>query len=143
MAVRRDRVRVQRADARSALRALPVGSISILLTDPPYQTVARTGSGGYLRSWFQASLSWAEIGGVLALARRRLRGDGLAFVMTNGDGLAEAIRALQRAGFARVRTITWDKRVPGLGGGLRHRTEYVLVGLLPGSRTLQGEDLVS
>ncbi|HEX5451518.1 MAG TPA: DNA methyltransferase, partial [Candidatus Limnocylindrales bacterium] len=79
----------------------------------------------------------------LALARRRMRPDGLAFVLTNGDGLADAIRAMQRAGFARVRTITWDKKVPGLGGGLRHRTEYILVGLLPGSRTLRGEDLVS
>lgn len=143
MAGSHDRVWVYRADARVALRSLQAGSISILLTDPPYQTVSRTGSGGYLHLWFKASLSWAVIGGVLALARRRLRADGLAFVMTNGDGLAEAMTAIQQAGFIRVRVITWDKKVPGLGGGLRHRTEYVLVGLLPGSRTLQGEDLVA
>jgi hypothetical protein len=63
--------------------------------------------------------------------------------MTNGSGLHDALGALERAGFARVRTITWDRRYPGLGGGLRHQTEFVLVGLLPGSRTLTGVDLVA
>jgi hypothetical protein len=72
-----------------------------------------------------------------------MRLDGVAFVMTNPDGLREAIAALERAGFIRVRPITWDKVHPGLGGGLRHLTEYVLVGYLPGSRTLSGADLVS
>ena len=63
--------------------------------------------------------------------------------MTNNDGLAEAIGALERAGFSGIRTITWDRQYPGLGGGLRHQTEFVLVGRLPGSRTLSGVDLVS
>jgi DNA methylase len=63
--------------------------------------------------------------------------------MTNSDGLGPAIEALERAGFRRIRPITWDKLVPGLGGGLRHRTEQILVGYLPGSRTLAGDDLVS
>ena len=47
---------------------------------------------------------------------------------------------MARAGFVRVRTIRWDRRYPGLGGGLRHQTEFVLVA---GSRTLTGNDLVS
>jgi hypothetical protein len=63
--------------------------------------------------------------------------------MCNGDGLHDALGALQRAGFVRVRTITWDRRFPGLGGGLRHQVEFILVGLLPGSRSLSGVDLVS
>jgi hypothetical protein len=54
-----------------------------------------------------------------------------------------ALGAMKRAGFSRVRTITWDRRYPGLGHGLRHQTEFVLVGLLPGSRTLTGVDLIS
>ncbi len=52
-------------------------------------------------------------------------------------------RGAGAAGFSGVRPITWDKTYPGLGGGLRHRTEFVLVGYLPGSRTLTGVDLVS
>ncbi len=88
-------------------------------------------------------MSWPEIGRVLATARRKLRPDGVAFVMTNGAGLREALEALEGAGFERVRVITWDRRSPGLGGGLRHQTEHVLVGRLPGSRTLAGSDLVS
>ena len=137
------RVQLYRMSAHDALRALPAGAISMLVTDPPYTTVDRRSGSGHLRCWFKASLTWAEIGRVLKLARQKLRPDGVAFVMTNGDGLGEALAAMERAGFARVRTITWDKRVPGLGGGLRHRTEYVLVGYLPGSRALTGSDLVS
>ena len=138
-----ERVRVHRLDARAALRALPPGSISVLITDPPYRTVDRSRSSGHLRRWFAKSLTWTEIGKILALARSRMRPDGIAFVMTNSDGLGEAITALRRAGFARVRTITWDKQIPGLGGGLRHQTEFILVGYLPGSRTLSGVDLIS
>jgi DNA modification methylase len=137
------RVHVEKRDAREALASLPVRSISVLITDPPYRTINRSGSGGHLKAWFSASLSWRQIGDVLTLARSRMRPDGVAFVMTNSDGLREAIGALERAGFIRVRPITWDKVYPGLGGGLRHLTEYVLVGYLPGSRTLSGADLVS
>jgi site-specific DNA-methyltransferase (adenine-specific) len=136
-------VHIEKRDARQALAALPPRSISVLITDPPYTTVARRGNSGHLKRWFARSLSWREIGQTLALARSRMRPDGVAFVMTNPDGLREAIEALERAGLVRVRPITWDKVAPGLGGGLRHRTEFVLVGYLPGSRTLSGADLVS
>jgi DNA modification methylase len=137
------RVYLRRLDARVVLAALPARSISVLLTDPPYRTVNRSGTSGHLRRWFAASLSWRQIGEVLALARSRMRPDGVAFVMTNGAGLHDAIEALEGAGFVGVRPITWDKRAPGIGGGLRHQTEIVLVGYLPGSRTLTGVDLVS
>lgn len=135
------RVHIEKRDARRALASLPAGSISVLMTDPPYRTVDRTGPR--LNSWFGSSLSWRQIGDVLSTARSRMRPDGVAFVMTNPVGLREAIEAMERAGFVRVRPITWDKVTPGLGGGLRHQTEYVLVGYLPGSRTLVGTDLVS
>jgi DNA modification methylase len=137
------RVHLYRLDARLTLAKLPIQSISVLLTDPPYRTVNRSGTSGHLQRWFAASLSWRQIGETLALARSRMRPDGVAFVMTNSDGLRDAIEALAHAGFVRVRPITWDKRAPGLGGGLRHQTEIVLVGYLPGSRTLTGVDLVS
>lgn len=137
------RVHLYRLDARLALAKLPARSISVLITDPPYRTVNRSGTSGHLQRWFGASLAWRQIGETLALARSRMRPDGVAFVMTNGDGLRDAIEALAHAGFIRVRPITWDKRAPGLGGGLRHQTEIVLVGYLPGSRTLTGVDLVS
>ena len=101
------------------------------------------GSGAHLQHWFAGGLTWVEIGRLLALARRKLRSDGVAFVMVNGEGLHDALGALQRAGFARVRTITWDRTYPGLGAGLRHQTEFILVGLLPGSRTLSGVDLIA
>jgi hypothetical protein len=63
--------------------------------------------------------------------------------MTNPDGLAAALAAMARAGFADVRTITWDRQWPGLGTGLRHQTEFVLLGRLQGSPPITGVDLVS
>jgi site-specific DNA-methyltransferase (adenine-specific) len=138
------RVRLYRLSAERALAAIPAGSISLLLTDPAYTSINRhRGSGGHLQRWFPGGLSWLEIGRILAVARRKLRPDGIAFVMTNGDGLHDALGAMARAGFSRVRTITWDRRYPGLGLGLRHQIEFILVGFLPGSRTLTGVDLVS
>jgi site-specific DNA-methyltransferase (adenine-specific) len=137
------RVRVFQASADRILAALPDGSVDLLLTDPPYTTVDRHSKSGHLRDWFTGGMSWPQIGHVLALGRRKLKSSGVAMVMTNGAGLGEAIAAMKRAGFAEVRPITWDRRSPGLGSGLRHQTEFVLVGRQAGSRSLVGTDLVS
>lgn len=134
------RARLLRTPARELLRGLPARSVALLLTDPPYATVDRHGS--HLRHWFAGSLSWPQIGRLLALGRRRLTADGLAIVLTNEAGLPGAQAAVRAAGFARQRLIVWDKRAPGLGSGLRHQVEYAVVGLQPGSRALRGRDLV-
>jgi len=140
---RAERVRIYRATADRLLAALPDGSIDLLLTDPPYATVDRRSSSGHLRDWFPGGQSWAAIGRTLAIGRRKLKPTGVAFVMSNGLGLQEALTAMKRAGFADVRPITWDRQWPGLGGGLRHQTEFILLGRLPGSRPIGGTDLVS
>jgi hypothetical protein len=137
------RVRVQRVSAERLLGSLPDRSIDLVITDAPYTSVNRSPTGGYLRDWFVDGLTWPQIGRVFATARRKLKADGVLMAMTNNDGLREAIGALERAGFIGIRTITWDRQYPGLGGGLRHQCEFVLVGRLAGSRTLSGVDLVS
>jgi site-specific DNA-methyltransferase (adenine-specific) len=134
-------VTLRRQPAADLLRSLPAGAIGVLLTDPPYDTVER--GSGHLRRWFAGSMSWPQIGRILALARRRMAPDGVAIVLTNSAGLAGAQAALRAAGFERQRLVAWDKRAPGLGGGLRHQVEYAVIGLLPGSRGLTGRDLVS
>ncbi|HEX9044435.1 MAG TPA: hypothetical protein VF802_05345 [Candidatus Limnocylindrales bacterium] len=123
--------RLHRTPAERVVAALPRGSISLLLTDPAYETVDRRPKSGHLRRWLANSLSWDEIAAVLAAARRALRPEGVAVVMTYSAGLAGALGAMERAGFVRVRPITWDKVSPGLGTGLRHRTEQIPVGSLP------------
>jgi len=139
------KVILRRGDASSLLRSLPPGSIDVLITDPPYSTVDRHSSpGSHLRRWFAGTLTWRKIAPILALARTKLAKDGVAFVMTNQAGLEDALHAMRTAGFEEpFRVIAWDKRVPGLGGGLRHQVEYILVGRVPGSRTLTGSDLIS
>ena len=137
------RAQIHRVSAERLLATLPDRSADVLVTDPPYLTVDRHSTNGHLRDWFPKGLAWPAIGRVLAIARRKLKPDGIAFVMTNAAGLREAITALEHAGFRDVRPITWDRQSPGLGLGLRHQTEFILVGRLPGSRTLTGTDLVS
>jgi hypothetical protein len=138
------RVQVHLVSAERLLTGLPDRSVDLVLTDPPYVSVNRSSStSSHLRDWFSDGLTWPQIGHVFAIARRKLKADGVLMAMTNNDGLREAIGALDRAGFIGIRTITWDRKYPGLGGGLRHQTEFVLVGRLPGSRTLAGVDLVS
>lgn len=133
---------LRRMDAARLLRSLPMGAVSLLITDPPYDTVDRHG-GQYLRRWFRGSLNWPQIGRILRIARRRLATGGQAMVLTNEAGLPAAQAAVRAAGFGRQRLVVWDKQLPGLGSGLRHQVEYVVVGLQPGSRTLAGRDLVS
>ena len=103
-----NRVRLYRLPAEKVLATIPAGTVSILATDPAYNSVnRRAGAGAYLQRWFPGGLSWAEIGQILAVAWPKLRPDGVAFVMVNGDGLHDALGAMARAGFVRVRTITW------------------------------------
>lgn len=138
-----DRLSLYKLPADQVLRTLPPRSISLLISDPPYASVNRSGGSGHLKRWFAGSMDWPEIGRILALARVRLRQDGLALVMTNSAGLNGALAAMRAAGFADVRPMVWDRRYPGLGSGLRHQVEYILVGRGPGSRTMSGTDLVS
>jgi DNA modification methylase len=138
-----DRLRLYKLPADQVLRTLPARSISLLISDPPYATVNRSGGSGHLKRWFAGSMEWPEIGRILALGRARLRPDGLALVMTNSAGLDGAMAAMRAAGFADVRPMVWDRCYPGLGSGLRHQVEYILVGRVPGSRTMSGTDLVS
>lgn len=135
-------VDVKRAHASRLLAGLPRSGLSVLITDPPYDTVNRHG-GSYLKRWFRGTMTWQQIGAVLATARRRMKADGVAMVIVNEAGLGAAQGAVRRAGFPRQRLIVWDKQSPGLGSGLRHQVGYVVVGLLPGSRALTGRDLVS
>lgn len=138
------RIRLVRLPADQVLRTLPAGSIDLLITDPPYSSVERRSTSGHLRDWFRGSMDWGQIARILALGRGRLKPTGLALVMTNEAGLRPALDAMRKAGFGdSIRVIVWDRRWPGLGGGLRHQVEYVLVGRLPGSRPLSGTDLVS
>lgn len=66
--------RLYQMPAQRALAAIPAGSISVLLTDPAYNSVnRRAGSGSHLQRWFTGGLSWTEIGRILAVARRKLR----------------------------------------------------------------------
>jgi SAM-dependent methyltransferase len=138
-----NRVRVELISAERLLASLADRSVDLVITDPPYVSVNRSSTGGHLRDWFEHGLTWPQIGRVFAIARRKLRPDGVLMAMTNNDGLPDAHRAVERAGFVGIRTITWDRKYPGLGSGLRHQCEYIIVGRLPGSRTLSGVDLVS
>ena len=111
------RVRVYQISADKLLGALPDRSIDLVIADGPYLTVNRASASGHLRDWFNDGLTWPQMSRVFALARAKLKPDGVLMAMTNNDGLREAIGAMERAGFIGIRTITWDRQYPGLGRG--------------------------
>lgn len=55
---RAGRVHLYRLPAARLLTKLPLGSIDVLITDPPYTTVERSGHG-YLKDWFRGGLDLA------------------------------------------------------------------------------------
>ena len=118
------RVRVYQISADKLLGALPDRSIDLVIADGPYLTVNRASASGHLRDWFDDGLTWPQMSRVFALARAKLKPDGVLMAMTNNDGLREAIGAMERAGFIGIRTITWDRQYPGLGGGMELRRPW-------------------
>lgn len=71
-------VRLVHGDAAAALRALPMGSIRLVVTDPPYRTFTRGDREISVmpRGPGFRTLGWRTIAGHLAIARKRLQGGG-------------------------------------------------------------------
>lgn len=135
---------VRQADAGAALRRLPPASIRLLITDPPYRTLDRGQREIkiYANGLGFRTLGWSTIASHLAIARRRLRPDGVAMLLVNRTSAPHARAALRAAGFARLASITWLNGVK-LGGDPRDfvrgrrpppRRDVVVVGLMPSAR---------
>src|ERR1035437_2573469 len=94
-----DRVRVSLVSAERLLGSFPDRSIDLLITDPPYTSINRSPTAGsHLRDWFADGLTWPQIGRVFALARRKLKADGVLMAMTNNDGLQIARASCRERG---------------------------------------------
>src|ERR1035437_2665137 len=80
-----DRVRVSLVSAERLLGSLQDRSIDLLITDAPYTSINRSPTSGHLRDWFANGLTWPQIGRVFALARRKLKPDGVLMAMTRSE----------------------------------------------------------
>lgn len=125
-------------DCRDVLPTLEDGSVDVLITDPPYQTLdVEVASGTTTRlvsrdqfsgkrlaasdgaSWF-ATLSPDEVVSVVLSCDRLLKDDGARYVFTD---VKSGLSLLPRLACRNV--IVWDKQTIGMGYAWRRMHEWI------------------
>lgn len=123
------------------LAGLPDKSVDLVVTDPPYVFDRGT---TYFREWF-ADLPDDAWPGILTELYRVLRADRHTYLICDERSLPVFTKAATGAGFRLVKTLVWNKLVPGLGGGAyRSQREWILFlekGTRPGNRRDLGDVL--
>jgi adenine-specific DNA-methyltransferase len=126
-------VRVIEGDCLNVLPGLPDGCVDTLLTDPPYGTRIdgdgygrRQKWGGHQRIANDGDL--AALGAMMAAVRRILRPNAWVAFFCSPKRRDEAGAICRSLGLEVLGEVVWDKKSPGLGGGIRYQHETVLLG---------------
>lgn len=124
---------IYRADAIELMSVLPKGSISAILTDPPYFLPAAhyQTRKQWPRSLADLSLLEHFFDGVFAESRRVLLPTGLMAVFCDGQSYPVMYTKLYPL-FDRLSDVVWDKGKIGMGRGIRRQHEWILMGLPAG-----------
>lgn len=119
-------------DCLDILPTLADGSVDAIVTDPPYGTDAprdgygrRSLGGPTKRIAGDSSLETLRL--ALMHAPRLLRPRGFAVVFCSPKRHAEAAAVVVGCGLHVFGEIVWDKKCPGLGGGIRYQHETILL----------------
>ncbi len=119
-------------DCLGVLKNLPAGSISAVVTDPPYGTDApadgygRRGLGGpSKRIAGDGDLSLFSL--AMQELPRLLPANAWVVAFCSPKRHAETAAICEQSGLPVVGECVWDKRIPGLGGGLRYQHETILL----------------
>jgi DNA modification methylase len=119
-------------DAVSVLRSLPDESIDAVLTDPPYGTDSpkdgygrRSLGGPNKRIQGDSDLETAR--SVLREIPRLIRKRSFVLVFCSPKRHAETVAVIRDCDLNVFGEIVWDKKCPGLGGGIRYQHELVLL----------------
>lgn len=124
---------VLNADCLEVLAGLDAGSFDAMITDPPYGTdVPRDGYGrrqnyGGVAPRIANDSDLGVMGHAMTLAFPLLKRDSWATVFCSPKNRRGAEDACLAAGFAIKGEIVWDKKAPGLGGGIRYQHETILL----------------
>ena len=122
-------------DAVAWLERLPSGSVSLAITDPPYESLEKhraVGTTTRLKHSKASSNDWfrifpnARFGELFAEAYRVLRRNTHFYLLCDAETMFVAKPEAERAGFKFWKPLVWDKRTIGMGYHYRARYEFIL-----------------
>ncbi len=126
---------VQKADAVDWLRGLPSGSVDLVITDPPYESLEKhraIGTTTRLSRSQSSSNDWftvfpnARFGDLFAGLYRVMRKHAHLYLFCDAETMFMAKPAGEAAGFRFWKPLVWDKERIGMGYHYRARCEFIL-----------------
>jgi site-specific DNA-methyltransferase (adenine-specific) len=126
---------LSRADAVEWLRALPAGSIDLVVTDPPYESLEKhraIGTTTRLKHSKASSNDWfkifpnARFPELFAEIHRILKKNSHFYLFCDAETMFVAKPIAEDVGFKFWKPLIWDKRKIGMGYHYRARYECIL-----------------
>jgi site-specific DNA-methyltransferase (adenine-specific) len=139
------RFQLAQADAVSWLRCLPPGSVDLIITDPPYESLEKhraVGTTTRLKHSKASSNDWFSIfpndrfGDLFDAIHRALKKNAHFYLFCDPETMFVAKPIAEAAGFKFWKPLIWDKRRIGMGYHYRARYECILF-FEKGKRRLQ------
>ncbi|MGH7440157.1 MAG: DNA-methyltransferase [Polyangiaceae bacterium] len=129
------RFQLAQADAVSWLRGLPPGSVDLIITDPPYESLEKhraVGTTTRLKHSKASSNDWFSIfpndrfGELFDAIHRALKKNAHFYLFCDPETMFVAKPIAEAAGFKFWKPLIWDKRRIGMGYHYRARYECIL-----------------
>lgn len=126
---------LHQGDAVDWLRALPPGSVDLLITDPPYESLEKhraIGTTTRLKHSKASSNDWFSIfpnqrfAELFTEIRRVLSKNAHFYLFCDAETMFVAKPIAEQAGFKLWKPLVWDKKRIGMGYHYRSRYELVL-----------------
>ena len=130
-----DPYRIHKGDAVAWLDSLPAGSVDLLITDPPYESMEKyraVGTTTRLKKSKASSNQWFTIfpdtrfEELFRAAYRVLRKNTHFYLFCNAETMFVAKPIAEQVGFKFWKPIVWDKKRMGMGYHYRARHEFIL-----------------
>ena len=127
--------RLHQGDAVTWLRTLNSGSVDLVITDPPYESLEKhraKGTTTRLKHSKASSNDWFEIfpnsrfAELIQEIYRVLRRNAHFYLFSDAETMFVAKPIAERLGFKFWKPIVWDKKKIGMGYHYRARYEFVL-----------------
>jgi site-specific DNA-methyltransferase (adenine-specific) len=128
-------VELAQLDAVAWLRALPTGSVDLLITDPPYESLEKhraVGTTTRLKVSAASSNPWFTVfpnerfAELFSEVQRVLKRNAHFYLMCDPETAFIAKPIAESAGFKFWKPLVWDKCTIGMGYHYRARYEFVL-----------------
>lgn len=126
--------KIYNMDCLIGMKQMPDNSIDLIVTDPPYKTTSRGGtgnSGGMCKTEIFSKgqvfkHNDTNIENWLPLCFQILKDSGHCYIMTNHKNLINYLNVAKDVGFHFIKSIIWDKRNKIMGQFYMSQFEYIL-----------------